>query len=79
MINMLFYQILAFTIHGKIEFFFHKNNKFKISASTLDEKLKLPDGSYSLSDIEDYFEYTIKKHKTVSDNPPIRIYKNIYK
>ena len=34
------------------------------------------DGSYSVSDIQDYFEYTIKKHETVGDNPPIRIYLN---
>ena len=31
-------------------------------------------GSYSGSDIQDYFEYIIKKHETVTDNPPIRIY-----
>ena len=35
----------------------YNNNKFKISASTWSEELKLPDGSYSVSDIQDYFEY----------------------
>ena len=38
----------------------YKNNKFKISASTLNEELKLPDGLNSVSDIQDYFEYIIK-------------------
>ena len=34
------------------------------------------DGSYSISDIQDYFEYNIEKHETITDNPPIRIYVN---
>ena len=40
----------------------YKNNKFKISAPTWGEKFDLPDGSYSISDIQDYFEYILKKH-----------------
>ena len=36
--------------------------------------MKLPHGSYPASDIQDYFEYIIKKHDTVTDNPPTRIY-----
>ena len=35
----------------------YKNNKFKISAPTWSDKFELPDGSYSLSDIQDYFKY----------------------
>ena len=35
----------------------YKNNKFKISALTWNEEFELPDGSYSVSDIQDYFEY----------------------
>ena len=27
-------------------------------------------------DIQDYFEYIIKKHEIVTDKPPVRIYKN---
>ena len=54
----------------------YKNNKFKISAPTWNEKFKLPDGSYSVSDIQDYFEYIIKKHETVTNNPSIMIYVN---
>ena len=36
----------------------------------------MPDGSYSVSDIQDYFEYIIKKHETIADNPPVKIYLN---
>ena len=38
------------------------------------DKFELPDRSYSVSDIPDYFQYIIKKHEAVIDNPPIRIY-----
>ena len=38
------------------------NNKFKISSPTWNEEFTLPDGSYSMSDIQDYFEYILKKH-----------------
>ena len=41
------------------------------------QRTELPDGSYSLSDIQDYFERIIKKHEKVSDNPPIRTYVKI--
>ena len=52
------------------------NNKFKISAPTYSEKFELPDGSYSISDIQDYFEYILKKHRESVDNPSVRIYVN---
>ena len=35
----------------------YKNNKFKISAPTWNDEFELPDGSYSVSDIQDYFKY----------------------
>ena len=54
----------------------YKKNKFKISAPTWNEKFELPDDSYSVSDIPDYFKYIIKKHKTVTDNPSIKVYIN---
>ena len=38
----------------------HKNNKFKISALTWNEEFELTDGSYSVSNIQDYFEYILK-------------------
>ena len=40
----------------------YNNNKFKISAPTWNEEFTLPDGSYSVSDIQDYFQYILKKH-----------------
>ena len=39
----------------------YNNNKFKISASTWNDEFELPDGSYSVSNIQDYFEYILKK------------------
>ena len=39
----------------------YNNNKFKISAPTWNEEFELPDGSYSKSDIQDYFEYILRK------------------
>ena len=54
----------------------YNNNKFKISAPTWNETLDLPDGSYSISDIQDYSEFIIKKHETLTENPSIQIYAN---
>ena len=54
----------------------YNNNKFKISAPTWSEEFELPDGSYSVSDIQDYFEYVLKKHGESVDNPSIRMYIN---
>ena len=51
-------------------------NKFKISSPKWNEDFELPDGSYSISDIQDYFEYILKKHSESVDNPSIRIYVN---
>ena len=50
-----------------------KNNKFKTSAPTWNKEFELPNGSYSVSDIQDYFEYILKKLETATDNPSIRI------
>ena len=52
------------------------NNKFKISAPTWNDKFELPDGSYSVSDIQDYFEYILKKHGENIDKPSVKIYVN---
>ena len=54
----------------------YNNNKFKISAPTWNDTFDLPDGSYSISDIQDYFEFIIKKHETLTENPPVQIYLN---
>lgn len=48
--------------------------KKKILAPTWNEKFELSDKSYSLSDVQGSFNYIIKKHQTVTYNPPIRIY-----
>ena len=48
----------------------------KISAPTWNEELELPYRSYSISDIQDYFEYSLKKHEEKTVNPSIRIYIN---
>ena len=54
----------------------YNNNKFKISAPTWSEIFKLPGKSYSISDIQDYFEYILKKLGENVDNPSIKIYVN---
>ena len=36
----------------------------------------MPNGTYSVSEIQDYLEYIIKKHETIVDNPPVQIYVN---
>ena len=52
----------------------YKNNKFKISAPTWSDEFELPDGSHSISDIQDYFEYIPKEHSESVDDPPIEIF-----
>ena len=53
----------------------YNNNKLKISSPTWwNDKFELPDGSYSVSDIQDYFEYILKKHNEKINNPSIKIY-----
>ena len=53
-----------------------KNKKYKTSAPKWNEKFELPNGSYSISVIQDYFEYVFKKHGEKTVNPSIRIYTN---
>ena len=54
----------------------YRNNKFKISGTTGDEEFELLDGSFSIPDIQGYFEYIIKKHETLTDKSPVEIYVN---
>ena len=54
----------------------YNNNIFKISAPTWNDKFELPDGSYSVSGIQDYFEYILKKHREDIDKPTVQIYVN---
>ena len=53
-----------------------KNNNFKISAPTWNHEFKLPDGSYSVSDIQDYFKYILKKHGENTNKKSVQIYVN---
>ena len=53
-----------------------KNNKFKISSPTWNEEFQLPDGSYSISDIRNYFEYILKTQGEKAANPSLRIFIN---
>ena len=41
----------------------YNNNKFKISAATWNDTFDLPDGSYSIADSQDYFEFITKNMK----------------
>ena len=54
----------------------YNNNKFKISAPIWNDTFYLPDGSYSIADIQDYFEFIIKKHETLTEDSPVEIYPN---
>ena len=54
----------------------YNNNKFKIPTPAWHDEFDLPDGSYSIADTQDYFEFIIKKHKTWTENPPVHIYPN---
>ena len=49
----------------------YKNNKFKISAPAWDEEFEMSDGSYSVSDIQEYFQCHLKKHGKKTDNKNI--------
>ena len=54
----------------------YNSNKFKTSAPTWNDKFELLDGSYSVSDIQDYFKYIFKKHEEYIDKQSVQIYVN---
>ena len=54
----------------------YNNTKFKISLPTWNDTFDLPDGSYSITDIQDYFEFIINKQETLTENPPVHIQPN---
>ena len=59
MVNMLLFQILVCTLHGKIQKS-HANTinlKYQLQYG---KKIDLPNWSYSVSDVQDYFEYILK-------------------
>ena len=57
----------------------YNSNKFKISIPTWSETFDLPDGSYEISDIQDYFLKMIQKHESTiknNEDSPVLIYPN---
>ena len=54
----------------------YNNNKFKISAHTWNDTFDVPDGSYSIDALQNYFEYIIKKYETIAKVSPVIIYVN---
>ena len=50
----------------------YNNKKFKISTPTWNEEFTLPDGSYSVSDIQDYFEYILRSMEKILINHQYR-------
>ena len=54
----------------------YNNSKFKIFAPTENDKFELPGGLYSISNIQDYFEYILEKHGENTNKPSVQIYVN---
>ena len=54
----------------------YNNNIFKTSVPTWNDEIELPDGSYSVPDIQDYFQYIFKKHGENTNKPSVQIYVN---
>ena len=54
----------------------YENNKLKIIAPTWNDEFDLSDGSYSVSDIQDYIKYVIRKLEILTITPPIHVYIN---
>ena len=52
----------------------HKDNNSRNQLQHRIINFDLRDGSNSVSNIQDYFDYTMKNHEKIVDNPPIRIY-----
>ena len=53
---------------------FIQKNRSKLSALKWNEKFGLFDEPYSVSDIQNYFDYIIKEHERMTDNPQVRVY-----
>ena len=70
------FQLLVLLFIIKLYARFKINNKFKICVPTWNENFDLPDGSYSIADVQDYFKFIIKKYETLSENSSVQIYPN---
>ena len=60
--NMALANLSIYCIWKKVKSEYN-NNKLKISTPTWNDEFNLPGGSYSISDIQDYFEFIIKNMK----------------
>ena len=69
---MLLFKNYQFITRGKK----YKNNKLRIIAPTWNYEFELPDGSYSVSDIQHCIEYIVKKQEKLTVIPPIHVYIN---
>ena len=74
--NMALANLSIYYTWKNVKSTYNNNNKFKISAPTWNETFDLPDGSYNISEIQDYIEYITKKHETIGENAPILTYAN---
>ena len=54
----------------------YSSKKIKISAPTWNDQFELPDWSYSVPDLQDYFEHILKKPAENINNPSVKIYVN---
>ena len=74
--NMALANLSTYYTWKNIKLDYNNNNKFKVFAPTWNDTFDLPNGSYSIADVQNYFEYIIKKHETITDNTPVLIYVN---
>ena len=59
-----------------METIFMNTENSKKNEPIWNDTFDLPDGSYSITDIQNYFEFIIKKHETLTENPLVQIYPN---
>ena len=73
--NMALANLSIYNTSQNIKSAWNKN-KFKISAPTWNDNFDLPDGSCSVTDIQDYLEFIIRKNEILTKNSPVQIYPN---
>ena len=74
---MLLFKTYLFITRGKKIRKLYKNIKLKIITPICNDEFELPDGSCSVSDIQDYIEYIIKKQETLTENSSAYVYINV--
>ena len=74
---MLLFKTYLFITRGKKIRKLYKNIKLKIITPICNDEFELPDGSCSVSDIQDYIEYIIKKQETLTKNSSAYVYINV--